>query len=76
MAIFRTQLSVTIVSSKGAVVFQSCVGGHSVPTKNYSCALSWCRICFSLYILKANCEQTMCLMLWEVASSGENKPFL
>lgn len=33
MAIFRTQLSVTIISSKGAVVFQLCVGVHSVPTK-------------------------------------------
>ena len=40
MAIFRTQLSVTIISSKGAVVFQPCVEVHSVPTKNYSCALS------------------------------------
>ena len=38
MAIFRTQLGVTIISSKGAVVFQLCVGVHSVPTKNYSCA--------------------------------------
>ena len=36
MAIFRTQLRVTIISSKGAVVFQLCVGVHSVPTKNYS----------------------------------------
>ena len=40
MDTFMTQLDDIIKSSKGAVVFQLCVGVHSVPTKNYSCAPS------------------------------------
>lgn len=51
MAIFRTQLSVTIISSKGAVVFQLCVGVHSVPTKKlFMCTELTSHMLFLIYI--------------------------